>query len=205
MFGYIVIAIGVLLLVASFGKNKETGELAIKKPWAARVVSLLIILMGIGIASSDTTISFKDQNLSQESVKTIDSDIIEASIFPQVPDMKTYYIEAEVKTTMLMGGSQDWNNVAMKTHKMCKELFSKPEVVKVGLNFKSTSNDNFLWARIEIDHKTLPANWNELTYLEFFSYVEPKAGSLETRGWLCEFYKEYSSAIPQSGIGQECQ
>jgi len=97
---------------------------------------------------------------------------------------------------MFWGGAQDWNGVATTMFNLSKTLFQRKDIAQVA--FVVWNKEHTLdWARIEVDRKKLPKNWSELTYLEFFSYTHPIAGTLEADKWLSEFYAKYSSANPR--------
>lgn len=136
-----------------------------------------------------------DFSVSPEGIKSLSPAITDVSITPQV-DPAQVYVEVKIKKDPYTGGAQDWNSVAADVRHLALPLFSKPAVARVRIAFKSPENKGIEWAVFFIRAADLPANWRDLTYLEFFSQLDPLPGTLETRRWLCEFYGQYSSARP---------
>lgn len=96
---------------------------------------------------------------------------------------------------MLWGGAQDWNGVASTVFSISKFLLQRNDIEKV--SYIIWNEDHTIdWARIDVDKKILPNNWNDLTYLEFFSFCKPHSGTVDAEKWLNEFYTKYSSARP---------
>lgn len=140
-------------------------------------------------------------DLSDAMIMSESSDILSASVNQQYAGstfeagMK-YNIDVNIKSSVLWGGAQDWNGVAIRIFDLSKTLFKRSDIGKI--SFVVWNDDHTLdWARIEVDRTQLPNKWDELTYLQFFSYTKPMSGSVDAEEWLTEFYAKYNSAIPK--------
>lgn len=139
-----------------------------------------------------------DQKLTEELIKSVSNQISSVSIYEQYAGKNKGFnnIDIHISTKMFWGGAQDWNGVALAIFDLSKTLLQRKDVVKI--SYVVWNNDHSLdWARIEVDRTLLPQEWEELTYLEFFSYTKPMSGSVDAEQWLTEFYSKYNSAIPK--------
>lgn len=178
---------------------------------AGFVIWLLVIIFGVLPPSDkvkDTDIVsaeklyIQEQNLTGESIKSISSEIVSADVYEQYAGttynagMK-YNIDVNLNSGVLWGGAQDWNSIAMKIFSLSKTLFSRADVGKI--SYIIWNEDHTIdWARIEVDKTLLPQKWEDVTYLQFFSYIQPTNVSSDAKQWLSEFYSKYSSASPYS-------
>lgn len=142
-------------------------------------------------------------------IKSLSSDIESVSFSPYTIDKgKTFLergrVEIILNTATLWGGAQDWNSAAATIHSLSKELLARKEPAVIDFVFRSTENNNFDWARIVVERKKLPENWQELTYLNFFGLAKPLPQNLQAGQWLCEFYNKYKSSRPNNRLPEFC-
>ncbi len=140
-----------------------------------------------------------------DEVKEIDGNITSVDLVEQVDPktMKyngTYLFEIDLKTPTLLASYHDWVNVAMITHNIAEKLLVKPEFSRAHLTFfyKEDDNTNLDWAHVWINKTSMPPNWGDLNYLEFFSHVRPDPGCLSSQKWLDKFYEKVPFAKPVS-------
>lgn len=186
-------------------------KMSTKTKWKIALVVailLLIILIPSEETKKETTqevvsvspiVQFEiDQKLTEELIKSVSPQISSASIYEQYAGKNKGLnnIDVHISTGVLWGGAQDWNGVALKVFDLSKTLLQRKDIAKI--SYVVWNDDHSLdWARIEVDRTLLPKKWEELTYLEFFSYTKPMSGSVDAEQWLTEFYSKYNSAIPK--------
>ncbi len=154
----------------------------------------LILFVGCSENPSETQYA-KEKEITEQSIKSVSPFILSSGAYKQYTG-NTYNIDLTIDGGVLFGGAQDWNGVALKIFDISKMLFYKPEVQKI--SFVIWDGDHTVdWARIDVEKKTLPQKWEDLTYLEFFSFVSPSPSGPEYDQWLNEFYGKYSSAVPR--------
>ncbi|WP_300434746.1 hypothetical protein [Zoogloea sp.] len=156
-----------------------------------RLILASLVIFALIACSSEP----KDFPVTKDGIKTISASIMNVSITPQI-DPRQVYVDVTVKKDPLTGGAQDWNSVADEVHYLASRLFSKPEVARVRISFKSPENKGLEWAVFFIRQSDLPQGWRGMNYLQFFSVIDPMPGALDASRWLCEFYEKYSSAMP---------
>ncbi len=121
---------------------------------------------------------------------------------------KTYLVEITLKgPDAFWGGAQDWNRFATTVHHIGEPLMERPDVARVRIESDVPMTDGKVigWAYADMDKKTFPQNFRDLTYLQFAGAAKLDAGTLQTGKWLCEFYKEYESAQPSGGLDWTCR
>lgn len=161
-----------------------------------KVLLLITFILLVGCSENPSETQYaKEKEITEQSIKSISSSISSVGVYKQYTG-NVYNIDVTINGGIIFGGAQDWNGAATKVFNISKMMFFKPEVQKI--TFIIQNDDRTIdWAHIEIDRKSLPEKWNELTYLEFFSFTKPTSGSPEADQWLNEFYSKYSSALPQ--------
>jgi len=120
---------------------------------------------------------------------------------------KTYLVEVALKgPDMFLGGAQDWNSFSAKVQYIAEPLLERNDVARVRIESDVTASNGqpMGWAYADVDKKKMPANFHDLTYLEFASVAHLDAGTLQAGGWLCEFYKKYESAQPHGKLPSGC-
>jgi hypothetical protein len=170
-----------------------------KQDWKALCLGVLLIafvVWALPDCSGNEQAKRKavDFALTEQGIKSLDADIASVDITDQI-DGKTKYVDMTVATKTLWGGHSDWNGVAASSHRLMSALLSKPEVSRARIVYRSAEN-KLDWAQVQVKRSELPANWRELSYLQFFAVSKPVYGSLESGRWLCEFYAKYSLANP---------
>ncbi|MDD2267048.1 hypothetical protein [Sulfuricurvum sp.] len=152
--------------------------------------------------STTNELYITSHNLTDAMIMSESSDILSATVNQQYAGstfeagMK-YNVDVNIKSSVLWGGAQDWNGVAIRIFDLSKTLFKRSDIGKI--SFVVWNYDHTLdWARIEVDRTQLPNKWDELTYLEFFSHTKPMSGSVDAEEWLTEFYAKYNSAHPSN-------
>lgn len=152
------------------------------------VLVLMIAIVFIGCSEDMSESPYvKDQKITGESIMSISSSILNASIQQDT-------IEVEIKSNN-WSGIQAWNSVAIAIFPITKALYLRNDVNKISY-IVWDSEHKFKWARVDIDRNVLPEKWDELTYLEFFSHTQHGSSTLQGNEWLNEFYSEYHSANP---------
>jgi hypothetical protein len=146
----------------------------------------------------------KDFAVTPEGIKSLSPSIAEVSITPQV-DPSQVYVELRITKDPQTGGAQDWNSVAADTHYLATALFEKTAVARVRMAFKSPANNGLEWAVLFIRKTDLPQGWRGMTYLQFFSELDPLPGALDASRWLCEFYEKYPSSMPDGKRSRHCK
>lgn len=163
-----------------------------------KIIALLALIL-LGGCSDDPmdTLYMKNQEITEESVKSISSQITSAYVNKQYagPYKGLTNISIPIKSDTSFGAAQSWNGAALTIFNLCRTLLLKDGIGKI--TFIVSDENNLQWANIEVSKDMLPSNWNELTYLEFFSYINPICNGPESEQWLTEFYSKYSSAVPQ--------
>lgn len=164
--------------------------------------NLLFVLLVVFLSACEkpTPTSF---TLTSDGIKSLSPFISSVEIIPQNVPGKIY-VEIKVNNDPTWGGEQDWNSVANDVHNLSLALFSKPEIVRARIGYVSPKNKNLEWALFFIEPKDFPSNWRDLSYLQFFSLLDPMPGTLETGRWVCEFYKKYSSSMPGGKLPHQC-
>lgn len=161
-------------------------------------ILLLILLLILSGCSEDPSESqyAKEKEITEESIKSISSQIKSADVYMQYAGeyKGMNNIDISFSSGQIWGGAQDWNGVATTVFNMSKTLFFRSDVGKI--TFLVSSDAGEQWAKIEVSKTMLPSNWENLTYLEFFSHTQPTSGNAEAEQWLSEFYSKYSSATP---------
>ncbi len=150
---------------------------------------IIFIAVYIWLSSPGTTNPPTDFALTQGGIKTLDSNINAVRLSDSGSQ-----IDIDVSKDPFTGGAQDWNSIANMTYSICNKLLSKQEVKTVTLVWWSSEDKPVDWARVILERDKLPANWPELTYLQFFSGLKKLPGTVEAGRWLCEFYSKYESS-----------
>lgn len=153
---------------------------------------------------STYAIAGKNFELNEQGIKALDKKIAKVELTRQV-DGKTQLVEVRINRDPLTGGKNDWNWIAQDGHRLMSTLLEKPEVNRIRLVYISPENKNLDWAYISVNRSDLPSDWNSLSYLQFFGKTKPQAGTLETGQWLCDFYGQYRSARPATGLPKACK
>jgi len=159
---------------------------------------LIAVILLVGCSEDPMeTMYMKNQEITEESVKSISPQITSAYVNKQYAGeyKGLTNIDIQINSGTSFGGEQAWNGSATTIFYLCKTLLLKNDIGKV--TFIVSDETDLLWANIEVSKDRLPSNWNELTYLEFFSYVAPKPNGPDAQQWLSEFYSKYSSAAPR--------
>lgn len=164
-----------------------------KKQMIFNGIMMIIMVLIIVITFTSNKKEEKPFEFTNEGIKGLSEDITNASISKNPKNDKNFIVEIDSNKNPFTGGAQDWNSIAMDSWRISKTLLTY-QVDKIDFVFRSPDNDNIDWARITIKANDLPKNWQNLTYLQFFSYSNPIPGTLETSDWLCDFYKKYESA-----------
>lgn len=167
------------------------------------LVWTIIIVIGVPkneqkeINATKTYNYINTEKLSEESIKSISSDIVSASVQMQYAGeyKGLNNIEIEIESSS-WSGVQAWNSVAIKAFNLSKKLLSRSDIGKITFVVWHDDHSN-TWARVEVSKKNLPDKWGELTYLQFFSYAKLDIFTTKGEEWLGEFYTEYSSAVPK--------
>lgn len=141
--------------------------------------------------------------LTSDGVKSL-SPSIESVNFTSQADPSKFLVDIKIKNDPDSDGAQNWNSVAGEVHRLSRSLFAKPEVVRARISFVPKNDSRYEWAIIFIDAKKLPKSWSDLSYLRFFSQLQIMPGTLQSSGWLCEFYKKYNSATPDGVVPESC-
>lgn len=141
----------------------------------------------------------KDFDVTEAGIKGLSPSIKKVKITPQI-DPALVYVEMTIEKEPFTGSAQDWNSIAADVHHLSRSLLTKPMVTRARFEYVSPQNSGKAWAYVQWHRKDIPDNWNELTYLQFFSLVDPDGSYLQTMRWLCDFYKKYESAVPVSGM-----
>ena len=168
------------------------------------IATALALALGLLVGCGQEAPSSKGFELTEQGIKALDRDIAQISITPQL-DGQANLVEVRFNRDPLTGGKNDWNRIASDAHQLMRKLLAKPEVSRIRMAFVSPQNNNLDWAHIAVDRKSLPSDWESLSYLEFFAKTDPKPGSIETARWLCEFYGTYRSAQPATGLPPTCK
>ncbi len=208
---FIIILYGgglVLYLIGGLKNSRRwvKGVSIIWSVWALITLSMIISHPSFfNISEKPAKIESPKERLVDE-VKGMDDDITSVNVVEQV-DPKTikyngtYLFEIDLKTSTLLGSYQDWVGVAMTTHMFAKKLLKKPGFSRAHLTFwyKNDDNTNINWAEVWINKKSMPPNWKDLNYLEFFSHVRADAGGwLFSQKLLDKFYEKVPFAKPLS-------
>lgn len=118
----------------------------------------------------------------------------------------TYLVELTFNQSIVFSVAQAWNSVAGRVHYVSKKLLARPETVRIHFIFRSPENNNSDWAHVWVKRTTLPNNWENATYLEFFSLADMvNGGTVDVNQGLCEFYLKYESARPHGKLPASCR
>jgi hypothetical protein len=162
----------------------------------------IILFIGVyfWLSSPGTPESPTDFTLTEEGIKTLDSDINTVRLA-----VSRNQIDIDIIKDPFTGGAQDWNSIANTTYRIGKKLLTKLEVKTVTLVWWSSGEKPIDWARVILDREKIPTNWEELTYLQYFSSLKKLPGTVEAGQWLCDFYAKYESARPNGIVPDFCK
>lgn len=159
------------------------------------LIAMLAVLSGCGDSAP------KDFAYTSEGIKSLSASIMKAGLSEQLAAPGTWFVEIELKHS-LIGGATDWSIAAEDSFRLARRLFEKPETARIGFSF--TTPEGRTWGRLFVSRESLPQNWREMTYLEFFAIADPRPAGSEATGWLCDFYAKYESARPPAGVPKSC-
>ncbi|MDD5412675.1 MAG: hypothetical protein PHF31_14915 [Methylobacter sp.] len=175
---------------------------------AISIFALVIIALSVAFvifSGSNESAQTKDFAFTVDGIKSLSIDITSVYLTPQFNKPDTFLVEIELNKNPFTGGAQDWNSISAEVFSLSKSLLAKQNTDKIHFVFRSPDNNNLDWARIFVDRKELPKDWENLTYLQFFGISRPLPGTLETGRWLCDFYKKYESSRPNGLTPDFCK
>lgn len=164
----------------------------------------ILISACVLLGACDSNKNKVDFPLNEAGVKTLNPKISAVNVASQV-DGTSKRIEIQFSADPVIGGMAEWNSLAQDSHQIFQRLLTKPEVTRIFIKVVAPASKNLDWARISVDRESLPNNWQELTYLEFFAQTAPMPGTLQSWTWICDFYKSYQSAQPATGLPRNCK
>jgi hypothetical protein len=141
--------------------------------------------------------AFSIKSCSDEAAKPLQFELTPTGIKSIDQEIDTVEINNDNATLRinhdpLSSGQNDWNYIAAQTAKINRALLTKVQINKISIEYWSPAN-KFVWAFVRSDRQNLPANWQDLTYLEQFGFTQHSTPTLQINQWLCDFYAKYPS------------
>lgn len=154
------------------------------------IVSLLaLVLMSCEVSEP------KEFAFTVEGIKSLHRNIVSVNLTPQANNTDSYISEIVIKKDPVMSGASDWNWIARNVFEISASLFARPEPAKITYIIRSPKSNNVDWAKVVIDRNNLPANWQKLTYLQFFGYCDATPGNALSGEWLKQFRDNWLRSI----------
>jgi hypothetical protein len=142
---------------------------------------------------------------TEEGIRALSPSIRDARLLPRDGDTpRTYDVDIAIDKTPLGSGASDWNAVAHDIRSLSELLLRRPEPAHISFTFISPEQGNLKWARANVDRDQLPEDWQEQSYLKFFSAIQAEAATSSSREWLCDFYRQYANARPDGAMPAQC-
>ena len=115
-----------------------------------------------------------------------------------------YQVDITIEKAPNTSSANDWNVIAHDVRSLSGVLFKTPDPARISFAYVDPTKDQPAWARIHVARTELPEDWLTLSYLKFFSMTQAEGGTLESRTWLCDFFRQHTNAQPGGSVPENC-